>query len=88
MPIREFTDSAGVKWRVWSTIPAAPSAYDESLRAGWLTFESGAERKRLAPIPEDWEEATAERLDLMCRVAEVARRTGATPDPDSAEAPE
>ena len=88
MAIREFTDSSGKKWRVWSTVPTSPGAYDESLREGWLTFEGAGERRRLAPIPEDWEQATAERLDLMCRVAEVARRSGLTPDPDSAEAPE
>jgi hypothetical protein len=87
MPIREFTDSAGVKWRVWSTVPAIPTAVDEDLRAGWLTFQCESARKRLSPIPEEWEEATAERLDEMCRRAEVARRTGVTPDPDFPEAP-
>jgi hypothetical protein len=84
MAIREFTDSAGVKWRVWRTVPVTPSVYDENLRAGWLTFECADVRKRLVPIPEEWEQATAERLDEMCRSAEPARRTGTTPDPDAA----
>ncbi len=86
MPIREFTDSNGVRWRVWSTIPQAPGTYGESLRAGWLTFDSEGERRRLAPIPQGWEEASAERLELMCRAAEVAKRTGTTPDPEATEA--
>ena len=84
--MREFTDSSGVKWRVWSTVPRTPTAYDENLRAGWLTFESASHRRRLVPIPRGWQEAQPERLELMCRAAEVARSTGLTPDPDSPDA--
>ncbi len=92
MAIREFTDSAGIKWRVWSTIPQAGAVYEASHKAGWLTFESATTRKRLAPIPRGWEEVTPERLELMCRAAEVVRRTSGgsplTPDPDAPEAHE
>ena len=84
MPMREFTDSAGMVWRVWETVPRVGGAYDESLRHGWLTFESAAgTRKRLAPIPRDWDKAPDERLELMCRIAEEGRGTGATRDPDA-----
>jgi len=83
MPIREFTDSSGLKWRVWSTIPLAPKVYEESLRSGWLTFESATGRRRLAPIPPHWEEASVERLEQLCRIAPLARPTGNTPDPDT-----
>jgi hypothetical protein len=79
MPIRDFTDSAGVDWRVWDTVPWPKAVYDERLKGGWLTFQSGVVRKRLAPIPPGWEEATPERLELMCRVAEAVRRSGGTP---------
>jgi hypothetical protein len=84
MPLREFTDSTGVAWRVWDTVPTPVSAYDERLKAGWLTFQDTAgSRKRLAPIPRGWEEMPVERLELMCRVAElVVLRTGTTRDPD------
>jgi len=90
MAIREFTDSAGIAWRVWSTTPRAGAVYGESYQAGWLTFESAGVRKRLVPIPVGWEEAAPERLELMCQVAEVVRRaSGAssplTPDPDAAD---
>jgi hypothetical protein len=71
---------------VWSTVPRADAVYDEGLRSGWLTFESADTRKRLVPIPRGWEDATPERLDLMCRAAEVVRlRRGKslTPDPDA-----
>ncbi len=87
MAIRDFTDSAGIAWRVWSTTPRAGAVYGESHKAGWLTFESATTRKRLAPIPRGWEEATPERLELMCRAAEVVRRTTGTlpltPDPEA-----
>jgi hypothetical protein len=86
MAIREFTDSSGVKWRVWSTVPRVSGIYDMSLRAGWLTFESASGRRRLAPIPRGWQDADAARLELMCRSAEVTRRTGLTPDPDAPDA--
>jgi hypothetical protein len=92
MAIRDFTDSAGIDWRVWSTTPRAGAVYEESHKAGWLTFESATTRKRLAPIPRGWEEASPERLDLMCRAAEIVRRTSGaaplTPDPDAPDAPD
>jgi hypothetical protein len=54
------------------------------MRHGWLTFENAAgTRKRLGPIPDGWEQAPDERLELMCRVAEQGRRSGATRDPDA-----
>jgi hypothetical protein len=87
MSIREFTDSAGVKWRVWATTPREGVLYGDNLKSGWLTFESGSSRKRLAPIPRGWEDVSPERLELMCRVAQVVRLArGAvplTPDPDA-----
>jgi hypothetical protein len=91
MAIREFKDSAGVAWRVWATIPAAGAIYEPGLKAGWLTFESAAARKRLAPIPRGWEHASTDRLELICRAAEVVKRaSGArplSPDPDAPDAP-
>lgn len=36
------------------------------LAAGWLCFQNGVEKRRLAPIPVDWERLTdAGLLDLM-----------------------
>jgi hypothetical protein len=29
---------------------------------GWLTFESGPDRKRLVPVPDGWEQASEEQL--------------------------
>ena len=38
----------------------------DRLQKGWLAFQSGWERRRLAPIPSEWDEMTAlELLDLL-----------------------
>ena len=40
---------------------------------GWLIFESGVERRRLSPIPSDWESAPAEQLADLCARATAPR---------------
>jgi hypothetical protein len=80
MAYREFVDSQGVGWRVWSTLPSAGTHLRGGFEHGWLTFESISQQsqslRRLVPIPQEWETATDERLELMCRAAdEVARST-------------
>ena len=43
--------------------------------AGWLCFESGAERRRHAPVPQDWESWDDTRLEACCQAAtRVIRR--------------
>ena len=76
MPMREFVDSNGVSWRVWNTVPSSRTTLSGEFERGWLTFESAADLKRLAPVPPHWEESPPDRLELMCRAAsEVPRRT-------------
>lgn len=78
MAYREFLDSKGVSWRVWSTIPSAATRLGGGFDQGWLTFERTSPPKeakafplrRLVPIPRDWEEASDNRLELLCRSAE------------------
>jgi hypothetical protein len=74
MPIREFIDSSGIRWVVWSTVPAFGSGLG-SLEGGWLTFDSRVARRRLAPIPEGWGEASTSALERWCRTAVTVRRT-------------
>jgi hypothetical protein len=82
MPIREFRDSDGRLWRVWGTIPDHARTLGSLYETGWLTFESGPERRRLAPIPAGWEEAPPDRLGLLCGAAKaVTRRTPTTEVP-------
>jgi len=87
MPSREFMDSHGVAWRVWSTVPSGSSVRVTKFATGWLTFESASSLRRLAPLPPNWETAPMDRLELMCRAAaEVPRHTGPFPRvmPDAA----
>ncbi len=47
------------------------------LQAGWLVFESGADRRRLSPIPPAWERYTDAALERICARAEPCRPGGA-----------
>jgi hypothetical protein len=76
MAMRSFTDDAGVEWRVWATQPGARAELYGDHAQGWLTFECATGSRRLAPIPQGWEEVSTTRLQLMSRVAKpVTRRT-------------
>jgi hypothetical protein len=71
---REFIDDTGTFWRVWDTYPVAASTLrtvSPAFANGWLTFESAAERRRLAPIPADWEFASRDDISGWC--ADAAR---------------
>jgi hypothetical protein len=78
MPSRDFQDGNGITWRVWNTVPISGAVINTGFERGWLTFESsGGTLRRLAPIPEGWEDVSPERLDLFCRAAvQVPRHTG------------
>ena len=81
MPLREFTDSTGRRWRVWDIRPeqmhAATRAEDhlQNVINGWLAFEpaNGGDKRRLAPIPAKWESAADADLEDMLERAEPAR---------------
>jgi hypothetical protein len=75
MAQREFTDSKGTRWLVWSTTPTTGSVLAPDMQQGWLTFESEDERRRLVPIPADWEKAASDRIELYCRAAQRVART-------------
>ena len=74
MAVRAFTDADGTSWRVWNTRPSKDGLYSGEFREGWLTFESATERRRLAPIPSNWEDVSIERLKLFCRIAISVQR--------------
>lgn len=44
------------------------------LGGGWLCFEAVMEKRRLCPIPEDWERCPTPRLEEYCRAAKPALR--------------
>jgi hypothetical protein len=45
--------------------------------AGWLCFETGGDRRRLAPIPEDWATASDAQLAEYLRAARPVRKSAA-----------
>jgi hypothetical protein len=65
MAMRDFEDQNGTTWTVWDTVPATTTGLTDEYRRGWLTFDNGTDRCRLAPIPPDWAELSAERLTLL-----------------------
>lgn len=44
------------------------------LDGGWLCFESGAEKRRLTPIPSDWQRCSAQQLERLLDAAKRAPR--------------
>ena len=79
MALRNFTDSQGNTWRVWNVVPQYATSRDEDqmtpgLQGGWLCFDSGTEKRRLSPIPEDWENAEMGALEAWCRQAAAVQQ--------------
>lgn len=79
MALREYSDGDGVSWKVWAVRPSAPpgaaSAYlPGELSTGWLCFDCGSEKRRLIPVPRDWEARSDADLDVLRRAAEVVKR--------------
>jgi hypothetical protein len=74
--VREFRDPSGVQWCVFRATPHTfPSSREkflpEPFRLGWLVFECEGERRRLAPVPEDWEGLTERELERLRMLADV-----------------
>ena len=42
--------------------------------AGWLAFQAGTVRRRLVPIPSDWDEMSDVELRALCRSATPVAR--------------
>jgi hypothetical protein len=83
--LREFVGDDGKEWQVWDTRPAAsspnaimPAPYlvgeitriSKKRERGWLTFTADADRRRLSPIPKDWETADEASLRTMLAAAD------------------
>lgn len=78
MASREFTDSHGVAWNVWSVTPTEMSSALTRLsglagerRVPWLVFQSSeGEKRRLVPIPDEWLECDDFTLERWAMRAE------------------
>ena len=77
MAFREFVDSLGTSWKVWNNVPLASAMLTGEMKHGWLTFESNTRCvRRLAPVPEGWEQLSTEQLEQLCaRAVEVRSAT-------------
>ena len=73
---RTFTDARGIWWDVFAVYPQARpwlhSHLQGTFQQGWLCFDSGTEKRRLSPIPDDWHAAGDRELELLAERAEVA----------------
>jgi len=89
-PSREFTDRSGVHWTAFDVHPSAADARTsirEQYRNGWLTFDSNAETRRIAPVPQDWRTMSDDQLVSLCERAEPARRRPSIRGGDSQPGP-
>lgn len=78
---RAFVDSNGERWDVWAVHPKArgtpSSVLRGTFREGWLCLESASQKRRLSPIPPEWESLSDEALAELCAKADVvAPRSG------------
>ncbi|MFI5230187.1 MAG: hypothetical protein ACHQWU_14025 [Gemmatimonadales bacterium] len=74
---REIEDARGVKWSAFAVHPSQQSgraALRERYREGWLSFDSGDETRRIAPIPDGWRGLPDADLIALCEQAEPAPR--------------
>jgi len=64
-PPRDTSNSSGSMSR--------PEVHDVTDERAWLVFESGDEKRRLVPVPQDWDRVTDTELELLCSRAAPAR---------------
>lgn len=57
------------------------------LDGGWLCFMADEEKRRLIPIPEDWEWCSEEALEAYCAAARGVPPAGAPPTLPTPEQP-
>jgi hypothetical protein len=75
---RVFADARGVKWDVFAVYPEARASAHSKLKGtysqGWLCFESPGEKRRLSPIPNEWQGLSEAELQQLSERAEVASK--------------
>ena len=74
--VRTFRDERFLEWEVRAIQPPQEARRSNLLPPhhmhGWLLFMSGEERRRLAPLPPGWHQATETQLMRWCADAEEA----------------
>lgn len=72
--MRQFRDGNGTEWEVFLMTRGAHSVareqhLPEHFREGWLVFQSGAEKRRFAPPPANWESLSNDELVELLALA-------------------
>ena len=89
MAHRKIVDNEEKEWDVWAVTTPTSSArrvlVQAELQAGWLAFQCGDQRRRLAPLPPGWDEMSDHALlELMGQAnpiqPRVMRPLNVTPD--------
>jgi len=75
MAHRTFTSGDGRSWEVWEGRPDTLEGLPAALCDGWLAFECGSDRRRLAPIPSEWSALSVEQLDALLGGAQALATT-------------
>jgi hypothetical protein len=58
-----------------SAAPTVRLRVSAPLSAGWLCFESAAEKRRLVPVPPGWQQMSDRGLEELCARATVVAKT-------------
>ena len=85
--IRTFREPGGLEWKVWEVRPSPVRRFATGTKttltsespSGWLAFESVRERRRLTPVPSDWNTLTDAELGWLCSRAVVAGKSRTLP---------
>ena len=78
--MRQIRDAAGVEWTVYEVNPVARpwraiGSLPEGYQNGWLCFECPNEKRRLTPLPADWQELPLEQLGALLSTAVLVKRS-------------
>ncbi|HXT16230.1 MAG TPA: hypothetical protein VN706_11410 [Gemmatimonadaceae bacterium] len=77
--MRLFDDETGAQWQVYEVSRDAlalgrPDFLPAEFRNGWLVFDGGVERRRLAPYPPEWVEFSVDALRMLLAGSEIVDR--------------
>jgi hypothetical protein len=77
---RLLRDGRGVRWDVFAVYTDARIAarwrLEPPFSRGWLCFESAGEKRRLAPIPPEWQRLGNAQLAALGDIADVVPGSG------------
>ena len=87
--VRTYRDPEGTEWMVYLVAPgggASPRLLPPEYQTGWICFEATDSKRRLVPVPADWESCAENTLDVY-RAAAVSVQRRTVPTSDGRNAP-